>query len=194
MSDKPSQPILDLKDYFDAHFAIGEAKIPIRVKRFSKSEMEEFTREWEEHFETIGNKTLEPEAKKEADRKSLRFFENRIRECITLDAGYLRDRGADVTTGDGLIGMFHSSHHVLGQLVGQIWLQNNLVGVMAKNSKSPLASDTGSTVSAPTNGEPLTGVEPGSAVLSAESKSSVSTEDAEENPDDKLSGPTPPVH
>lgn len=196
MSEKPRQPILDLKDHFDAYFTVGADMVPIRVKRFSKSEMEEFTREWNTHFEPVGQKddTRTSEEKKAAEDAFMKFVANRVRECITLDAGYLVYRGTDVTTGEGLLGMFHSSKEILGQLVGQIYLQNNLVGVIAKNLKSPRASVTGSTALTPTSGEHHTGVERASTATSVELKNSVKSEDAEALPDDRSSGQIRPVH
>lgn len=53
MTDRPKQPIFDLSEHFEAEVKIGpeahpnRISIPIKVKRFTKQEMEEFTRDWE---------------------------------------------------------------------------------------------------------------------------------------------------
>lgn len=197
----PKQPIFDLKDRFDGTISIGPKTqpivIPISVKRFSKTEMEEFQREWDEFVEEAGqvhSPERTPEEQREHDRKLVRFYEARIRECITVEPGYLRDMGKDVIDGNGVLGMFHSRHDILAQFCAQIYIQNKLTGEIVKNLLSPLGSAIGSTASVLTNGELLRGAEPESVASSVESKDSASSEDAEERPDDSQSGPTPVTH
>lgn len=197
----PTKPIFDLTDDFDGIIAIAEEiKFPIKVKRLDKTGMEEFTKLWRAYVDPglMLDKDL-PEAEKTAlgaqhEKDAMAFFANYIRECITVPVGCLRDRGKDVTDGNGVLNIFHARQDILAQFVAQIWLQNRLVGDIVKNLKSLRDSDSGSTASVPTSSERPTGAGPVLTVASARSKDYVKAEDATDGNKNNPSGSTQPVH
>jgi|SRR5581483_5654467 len=168
-------PIFDLKDHFDTTIAIGDAQLPIRVKRYSRAEMDAFEKKWAALIETPrGTAELTDEQKADRERQQLAFIEDTIREAVTLDAGLVRDRDKDVTDGAGLIGVFHARKDVLSGLLGAVYAQNRLAGVIRKNSSSPRASEPGSAPSTQVRG----GDKPAPTVGSAGRSDSATAADA----------------
>lgn len=163
-------PIFDLKSTFDTAIDIGSDRLPIHIKRFSRAELEAFMKNWALFLETRGNEPASDEFK--ANR--LRFYEDTIREAVTLDAGLIRDCGKDVVDGAGLMGVFHSRVDVLSDLVAAVYIENRLGGVIRKNLNSPRASETGSVQSIPARG----GERQGSIADAAAPKGSTSLEAA----------------
>lgn len=172
-------PIFNLQDHFDTTIAIGDDQLPIRVKRLSRAEMDAFEKKMAQLvFQPRGTAPLSDEDRETRGRQQLAFFEESIRECITLEEGLVVDRGKPVTDGAGLLGVFHSRKDVLSDFVAAIFVQNRLGSVIRKNSNSPRASAPGSTASTPTSGEPVTGAEPDSTAASADDSSSARSEAA----------------
>ncbi len=143
MRDQPV-PIFDLKSTFDTTIPIGDALLPVHVKRFSRTEMEAFKTQWDALMNPRG--VVEADAAAVAQRETdlQLFFETSIRDAITLDEGLVRDRGLWVTDGAGLIEIFHARKDVLSAFLVRIYVENALGSVIRKNSNSPRDSDTGS--------------------------------------------------
>src|SRR5262249_17506934 len=89
--------------------------------------------------------------------------------------GLVLDRGQDVTTGAGLIEVFHARKEVLGALLAAVLVENRLIGgLFPKNSNSPRASAGGSGASTPAPGGAL----PGSTAPNAAASSSAARDSA----------------
>lgn len=177
---RPDTPIFDLTDTFDTTVAIGDQQLPIHVKRFSRAEMEAFEKKWATLVATPRG-TAEPDdaAIAERETKVLAFFDEGLREAITLDEGLVRDRGKWVTDGAGLIGVFHARKDVLANLLTAIYVQNKLSGVLAKNSNAPRASDGGSALSIPARGGDAQGPTAGSVASSTTASNAAATDEAD---------------
>jgi hypothetical protein len=177
-------PIFNLQDHFDTTIAIGEDELPIRVKRLSRAEMDDFEKKMARYvFRPRGTAPTDEDPEKR-EHEQLAFFEDAIRECITIDEGLIVDRGKPVTDGAGLLGVFHARKDVLSDFVAAIFVQNRLGSVIRKNSNSPRASAPGSTASTPTSGEPVTGAEPDSTVANADGSGSATGEGATASTED----------
>ena len=165
-------PILDLKPHFDATVALGDAQVPIRVKRLTRAEWLEFKKHWDALMEAPrGDGTLSADARAERDRLQLQFIEDTIVSAISLDAGHIRVNGEWVTSGDGLVDVFYARLDVLTDLVAQVFVQHTLQPLLRKNSNSPRGSVPGSEQSIPTRG----GDAPGPTAANAGSSSSAPT-------------------
>lgn len=210
------QPIFDLADMFDCDIPIGDRALPIHVKRMSRAELEAFDKRWKtlvvaprgsaipsagatstekvDYMATEVARLKEWNESVEAER--LKFYEDAIREYITVDAGLLRDRGKDVTDGAGLIGMFHSRPDVLSDLLAAIYIQNHLGGVIRKNSNSPRAIAPGSGPSTPAHGEDKSGSTAGRVAASDSAANSAATDESSAAAADGSApcGETPKVH
>jgi hypothetical protein len=186
----PRTPIFDLDDHFDVDVPIGDKRLPVHVKRFARAEMDAFEKKWQALIEPRGTSTLSEAEKQEREAQQLRFFEDSIRDAITLDEGLLRDRGKWVTDGAGIIGVFHARTDVLGEFLGRIYAQNKLSAYIRKNSSLPPDSGTGSDVSSQARG----GDRPDSIAASAASSSSAPSAAATgvSDPPDLENGATPP--
>jgi hypothetical protein len=175
----PEKPYFDFTSHFDTTVPIGDVRLPIKIRRLERAELDVFMKGWREYVERRGQRDELPADERDTfDTKRLAFMEQAIRENVTLDEGYIRDNGAWVITGDGLIAVFHARPDVLTPILAQVHLQNHLTDVIRKNSNSPLASGTGSPVSAPMSGEPVTGDGPASVASPAGSTDSAGNVDA----------------
>lgn len=199
--DTTKTPIFDLTDHFDTTIPLGDAQLPIKVKRFARAELEDFEKKLakyiyvrgadpvdilklqlrtiakdgvvalaaavaEQLLERVDRAPAEPRSSEEQanfDAETLAFFETSIRDAITIEEGYIRDRGHWITDGAGLIGVFHGRKDVLSLLVGAIARENRLSSLIKKNSNLPRASGGGSSSKTPApNGDA-----PGSTATSA---------------------------
>lgn len=166
-------PIFDLKDHFDAEVEVGDKKLPVKIKRFSRMEMREFIKKWEAYFDDEKReaaKNLSPEAAAAREEDIRVFGEETIEQCITVESGYLRDRGVDVTNGAGVLEMFHARTDVLSKFVFAVYRENRLSSALAKNLNSPRGSESGSGPLIPTRGGDEQGPAAGSVVNSAIAK------------------------
>lgn len=134
--------------------------LPIQVKRLSKAELEVVALQWDtlmviprgtandsgmtDDEKTIAERRRIEEWEKSVRVDRLKFFDQAIREYVTLDEGLIVDRGKPVTDGAGLIGVFHSRKDFLAALVTAVVTQNHLSELFAKNLTSPQGSGTGS--------------------------------------------------
>lgn len=109
----------------------------------------------------------------------VKFFEDTIREAVTIDEGLIRDKGAWVTDGAGFIGVFHARADVLGSAMNAVCGQNRLSGVIRKNLNSPRATDTGSGPSIQARGEDKSGSTVAPVVGSGSAKPSAATASGE---------------
>lgn len=186
----PETPIFDLQDHFDATVSIGAKVLPVHIKRFSRSEQEAFEKKWRALVTTRGTAELTEEQREERSAQQLQFFEDTIREAITLDEGLVKDRGKWVTDGAGLIAIFHARKDVLGEFLAQIWVKNRLIDIERKNSSSPQDSGTGSAPSSQARG----GDAPESTVPSAERLTTAASDSAmasTEGPEPETDGTKP---
>jgi hypothetical protein len=143
-----TMPMFDLKDHFDATIPIGDAQLPVRIKRFSRAEMDAFEKRWNALIvPPRGSAELPADETAAREAAQLAFFEESIREAVTLDEGLVVDRGKAVTDGAGLIGVFHARKDVLSAFLVAIYTQNRLSGVLRKNLNSPHGSASGSAAS-----------------------------------------------
>ncbi len=188
MSDpRPEVPIFDIARHFDTVVTIGEAKVPIRVKRYTRGAWSEFKKKWDALMVTPRGAAELTEVEAEArNEQQLAFMEQTIVDAISLPEGYIRVNGEWVTTGDGLIDVFFARQDVLTDLMGAVLVQNMLVPMLRKNSNSPRDSATGSEVSVPTRG----GDRQGPTATSAESSSSARAEGVAEIHESSAAAPS----
>lgn len=159
-------PLFEFTNTFDSSITIGDVTVPLHVKRLSRAEVDAMEKSWAELMVApkgsaapgghgpcakcgaSADEQAEARRIEEWDtavlKERLAFWESTIRECITLDDDLIINRGKSVTDGAGLIEIFYARKDVLRALVTEVYLQNHLVGLLVKNSKSPSASATGS--------------------------------------------------
>lgn len=159
---------------FDTTVAVGDKQLPIHIKRLSRAELDALRTEYDRVMvpprgsapvsAAAGSdaEVLRAAQQAEADRLAdwntkiaddrLRFFEQVIRDDITLDAGLIEDDGKAVTDGTGLIGVFYARRDVLRDLIAAVYVENHLGTLLRKNSNSPRDSGTGSAPSSQARG------------------------------------------
>ena len=187
---RPTSPAFEFSDTYPATVPIGSTSIEVKVKRFTKTEREAYEQAFQSHFEARG--TIAP-ATNVSDLVA--FAEQSLRDYITLDEGWLKDRGEWVTTGEGVIAMFNARPDILAEFLAAILFANRLSDIARKNLRSPRAFEAGSTASTPTRGEPVTGVGPAPIAAPAVGSDSASDGDATaSNSPDALSGQLLEVH
>lgn len=194
MTEKPTVPIFDLKDTFDADIAIGDHTLPVHVKRFRRGEWIAFKKRFDALMAPRGAAELSAEEKEKRAAEQLAFADEAISSCITLDAGFVRDRGQDVTDGAGLVEMFHAREDVLVALLSAIYVKNMLSGVIRKNSNSPRASDPGSGPSNPGRGGEEQGSIAGNAAPNSSANSAAATDESASAEDGQSSSGTTREH
>lgn len=182
-----AEPLFKVGKTFNSKVDIEGVELPIHVRRLDRAGIDAIEKAWKEIMmqprgsarttcetctATLDQKDLfalelERIAKWDASvhEERLAFFEQTIRDNITVDAGLIEVDGESVTTGAGVLEFFYSRKDVLRSFVLVVYAENHLSAVLAKNSKSPQGSDTGSEVSIPTRG----GASQGSTVGNAES-------------------------
>lgn len=162
---------------YPAAIEINGVRLPIKVKRFERAELEAFNRGFHEHV--IKRGTL-PEDRPEdpaADDAVIDFFVASIESALTLEPGLIEDDGQPVVDGVGFLRVFHARVDVLGAVMVAIYVAQRADSVLRKNLKSPLVSDSGSLESIPASG----GDAQGSIAESVESSGTAKVEDATES-------------
>lgn len=188
------QPIFDLKSTFDSEVVIADESapnkarvLPFKIKRLRKGEHEEFLKGWNKYFQPRGIKkdsegkdTLDlPSGGEDFEKEQVMFGEKWVSAAITMEPGIVRYCDEDVTTGAQILEAFCSRGDIIAKMLGEIFVQNQLFGIVRKNSNSPRGSVGGSELSIPTHG----GRELGPTVTSVESLTTAGHAAATENPE-----------
>jgi len=174
---KPPAPIFDIGDHFDTTVRVGDRDVPIHIRRCSRTELKELRKQYRSLLPQRGAASLSEEDREQRDEARLAFTEQTIRDYISVDAGLLRDRGVDVTTGAQLVEMFAARADVLGEFMGAILVENGLETILVrKNLNSPRASEPGSAPSIPARGGDKQGSTAGNAASSESATSGPATE------------------
>lgn len=146
------KPLFDITDEFPTTIDVGDTKLPIKVKCFSRVEMEAFEKQWDSLLFPRGTAPLSDDEAAKLEAARLAFFEKSIRDAITLDEGLVRKRAKWITDGAGFIEVFHARKDVLSAAIVAIYKENKLGSVIRKNSNSPRVSEPGSEPSIPARG------------------------------------------
>lgn len=203
---------------FQTHITLdGGVQLPVSVARLNRAQLQDVDTGWKRWCEipkgafAVDDPTLTAEeherAAREAwfatvDEEQFRYLQEHIEKYITLEPGVIDVDGVPVTTGDGLIGVFHGRRDVLRAFVLALRMENLLFPTLAKNSKSPSDSATGSAPSTP-SAPGISGLRPELIATNAAPANSVASDDATDKSDgDQAAGssasrsavPDPSVH
>lgn len=155
----------------EAKELVGGVSIPVCVKRLSRAEVDAIESAWMRLMEpprgaapapvcaacqATGDKALAAAAEaarrrawhEETEKERGAFVEQVVRDYVTLDAGLIEYLGKPITDGAGLVDVFYARKEVLAALAGEVYIQNRMVGIFAKNLNSLRVSGTGSAASA----------------------------------------------
>lgn len=202
-------PLFEFNATLDSSITIGEKTLPLHIKRYSRAEVDAIEQLWTRLMIVPRGAAEVPPKSSDDDARlafiaaeskriedwnestkvdRLAFWEQTIRDAITLDEGFIVFRGKPITDGAGLIEVFYARKDVLRALVTEVYEQNHLVGLFRKNLNSLRDSNTGSASRIP----PRSGDEQGPAVNDAEPSSSASDDGATavDEPTDE-GGPSP---
>lgn len=189
-------PLLSFNRTFPAILAIGDVDVPIKVARLEKTALEELDEAWTRLIVAPRGttpqppETATPEEKRahlDAERQRIddwnktvaaeryELFVAIITQHVTLEPGLIEDDGVAVTTGEGLLKIFHARKDVLRDLIYTVITKNHLTEVMAKNSNSPRGSVGGSEPSIPTRGGDAPGPTAASAARSSSAPAAAAT-------------------
>jgi hypothetical protein len=178
----PTKPLFDFGEDFDAEVEIGEAKLPVKVTRLSRGQMQEFEKGWKKFFTTArGVVERTPIEQETFEAEAVAFTEQVLGDYLRIEPGYLKSRGQDVVDGAGFIEMFHARASVLGDAVWKIYRKNLLLDAVP-NSKSPRDSGTGSEESTQTRGGDAPEPTAGNVVSFDSAKDADATDNSEANP------------
>jgi hypothetical protein len=175
MSD--TEPILRIGDTYPDVLDIGDdVQLPIKIKNFTKGELEVFQQQWQMYVgPSRGTEELTEAQKAERSAKQLQFFEQLIRDNVTVDPGLFEYRGQMVTTGAQLLDAFHARQDILTPLLAKIHIRQLLPEFTRKNLNSPPASGPGSAAQTPSTAR---GDSPASTAPAADGKDSANDGDA----------------
>lgn len=199
-------PLLTFKRTFDTTIQLGDITVPIHVRRLQHGELEALVEAWDRLVVTPRGSTTLSATPTEEERRAEQqrvdewtratqkdrdaLFHESVSANITLDEGLIDD-GGPVTTGDGLVKIFHGRRDVLRDLTMLVITENRLTELLRKNSPSPRAFAPSSEASSPSRG----GDAPGSTATNAGSCGTAGTGDATaETTDTPSSGETRQIH